>query len=237
VFDGELPDTAVLTTISQDSYESGMLAGKLLHWMAGSSRGPALDFLSVTVGRDDFHLRARRRGFEDYAADKPGVALQHLEIDGADVSPAVVEALAGSAAQSRRPAGIFVTNSAAHQVVEALPRGNRPAVVGYDLIPANVAALREGGIDVLFNQQPQQQGRRAVYALYRYLVLGEAPGPRERISIDLVVPETLDRSALHGAETDRATGKTPDKTSDNSPDNTPENTPNKPQDKRKESRS
>jgi LacI family transcriptional regulator len=114
-------------------------------------------------------------------------------------------------------------------------------VVGYDLIPANVAALREGGIDVLFNQQPQQQGRRAVYALYRYLVLGEAPGPRERISIDLVVPETLDRSALHGAETDRATGKTPDKTSDNtpdnSPDNTPENTPNKPQDKRKESRS
>ena len=209
VFDGELPDTSLLTTISQDSYESGVLAGKLLDWITWGrvaeqglvTGAPRIRFLSITLGRDDFHLRARRRGFEDYAGDKHEVDLRHVEIDGAEVAPALAEALPADGRNAPHATGIFVTNSAAHQVVEALSRrpsasfdrssSNRPAVVGYDLVPANTAALRDGYIDALFNQQPQQQGLRAVYALYRHVVLGEPVASYQRIPMDLVVRETV----------------------------------------------
>jgi LacI family transcriptional regulator len=79
-------------------------------------------------------------------------------------------------------------------------RGNHAAIVGYDLVPANVEALREGRIAFLLSQRPLEQGRVAVEKLFRTVVLGEAVCGDYAVPIDIVSPETIDshvRGSLH----------------------------------------
>ena len=195
VLDGEIPDATVLCSISQESFESGLLAAKMLHLLARAGR-----VASVTVGHDDYHLERRRAGFEAYfegLRERTGTAWD----DGSAIDVERIEAhderhlhdVVRRRGDSGEPplAGIFVTNSAAHAVVAALHPKNIPPLVGYDLIPENVAALRNGSLSFLINQQPGNQGYQAVYALYRHLVLGEAVEPQRRIPVDLVSRETL----------------------------------------------
>ncbi|MCG8479102.1 MAG: LacI family transcriptional regulator [Spirochaetales bacterium] len=195
VLDGEVPDGTVLCSISQESFESGLLAAKMLHLLSRGGR-----VASVTVGQDDYHLNRRRAGFEAYFAGCRG-ELGAPAHDGRAIDVERIEAyderhlheVVRRRGLSDEPPleGVFVTNSAAHAVVAALRATHVPPVVGYDLIPENIACLRNGELSFLINQQPGNQGYEAVYALYRHLVLKEAVEPQRRIPVDLVSRETL----------------------------------------------
>jgi LacI family transcriptional regulator len=74
-------------------------------------------------------------------------------------------------------------------------------VVGYDLIPENIARLRDGSLAFLINQQPENQGYQAVYAIYRHSVLSEQVENQIRIPVDLVTRETLQFHQLTPAST------------------------------------
>ena len=205
LIDGDLPDSGVLTTISQDSIESGLLAGKLLDLLCPEGRR----LLSVTVGVDDHHLQLRRKGFERYfaaiadAGRSPRSArpLEHLVIaDSRDwvrldtwfaVQGESGHAGAGAGRNSAIE-GVFVTNAAAHEVVARLPAALLPRIVGYDLIPENARALQEGKIDFIINQQPENQGYQALLAIHRARVLGEPVADVIRMPIDIVMRENLD---------------------------------------------
>ena len=183
VLDGELPETDVLCSVSQDSLESGLLAGKLLHLVAGGGR-----FATVVLGKDDYHLMRRRAGFEAYCAEKADIATERLEAD----SESELRAVLRDRVQAEPVIdGIFVANAGAHIVIGALEPRQRPPVVGYDLVPENVARLRDGSLAFVINQQPENQGYQAVYALHRHLVLHEPVEPQIRIPVDVVTRETL----------------------------------------------
>ena len=200
LIDGDLPDSGVLTTISQDSIESGLLAGKLLDLLCPEGRR----LLSVTVGVDDHHLQLRRKGFERYFAaiadaGRPQRPLEHLVIaDSRDWvrldSWFAVQGASGHAGAGRDRVieGVFVTNAAAHEVVARLPDELVPRIVGYDLIPENARALQEGKIDFIINQQPENQGYQALLAIHRARVLGEPVADVIRMPIDIVMRENLD---------------------------------------------
>jgi len=191
VLDGELPDVDLLCSISQESYESGLLAAKLLHLMAGSGR-----FASVVVGQDDYHLMRRRAGFEDYFCE--AATTERIEATSERRLREIVRDR-----MSRTPPldGLFVTNAAAHAVIESIGNALQdtaggspvsvPPIVGYDLLAENIACLRAGSLSFLINQQPENQGYQAVYALYRHAVLKERVEPQIRIPVDLVTRETL----------------------------------------------
>ncbi len=197
VLDGELPDVDLLCSISQESYESGLLAAKLLHFMAGPGR-----YASVVVGRDDYHLLRRRSGFEEYFDGS--VPMERIEAASErELREKIVDRF------RREPGidGIFVANAAAHTVIDALRDGasadgagqavtshgsaSRVSVVGYDLIPENIACLQDGSLAFVINQQPENQGYQAVYALYRHSILNERVENQIRIPVDLVTRETL----------------------------------------------
>lgn len=187
VLDGELPGVDLLCSISQESYESGLLAAKLLHLMAGPGR-----YVSVVVGREDYHLLRRRSGFEDFFHGS--VATERIE---ATSERELRERMVQRAGRLPEIDGIFVANAAAHTVIDALQSsaGHRSgagiSVVGYDLIPENIARLRDGTLTFVINQQPDNQGYQAVYALYRHSVLKERVEHQIRIPVDLVTRETL----------------------------------------------
>ncbi len=195
VLDGELPDGTVLCSISQESFESGLLAAKMLHLLARTGR-----VASVTVGQGDYHLNRRRAGFEAYFAgslEKTAVAgnerraIDVERIEAHDERHLYEVVRRRGAADAPPLAGIFVTNAAAHAVVAALRPMHIPPIVGYDLISENITCLRDGELSFLINQQPGNQGYQAVYALYRHAVLGETIEPQHRIPVDLVSQETL----------------------------------------------
>jgi LacI family transcriptional regulator len=207
VLDGELPDAEILCSIAQESRESGLLAAKLLELTAGPGR-----FLSVVVGSDDYHLLERRGGFEEFFAG--GAAPERLEVAS---NEELTRALAERLNRTPHIDGVFVTNAAAHMVIDALQTGmvvpggggtggtgstdsagssspdrmGVPPVIGFDLIPENVERLREGSLAFVINQQPERQGYEAVYALYRNTVLKESVESHIRIPVDLVTRETL----------------------------------------------
>ncbi len=183
VLDGELPGVQLLCSITQESYEGGLLAGKLLHLMAKTGR-----FASVVVGRDDYHLLRRRAGFEDYFEGEASIERIETESE-TQLRHAVAERLDHAPSID----GIFVTNAATHIVVDTIKSTGASVspIVGYDLLPENVSCLRDGSAAFLLNQQPENQGYQAVYALYRHVVLGERVEAQIRIPVDLVTRETL----------------------------------------------
>lgn len=208
LIDGDLPGTAPLTVIAQDSLESGVLAAKLLDLAA-----PRRRFLSITVGPDDHHLRVRRQGFVQYFAhrgNEPPERLDHHQI----LTESHWDELVHLFESSHPPEGIFITNAAAHQVVDHLPQGYHPRIAGYDLIPENIRCLQDGSIMAVVNQQPENQGYQALYAIHRQRILHEPPADRIRIPIDLIVRENLPfhwdarKDAPHGLRIADITEKT-----------------------------
>jgi LacI family transcriptional regulator len=185
VFDGEVPEAQVLSTINQDSLESGLLAGKLLHLL--EPHGP---YVSVTVGSADYHQQRRREGFIRYFSEQGNHTLLHIDVETKNVPTAIHNAIAEVRHGAR---AVFVTNAMAHLVARELnstPDRHVP-IVGYDLIPENEACLRTRQIDFVINQEPWRQGYSSVYTLYRHVVLKERVEPRIRMPIGVVMRENL----------------------------------------------
>jgi LacI family transcriptional regulator len=93
-------------------------------------------------------------------------------------------------------AGVFITNCMAHRVAEAAKRQKRKRpflLVGYDLIPKNRELLRNGGIDAIISQRPEEQGRQALLNLYRHIVLEQPVPQKVEIPLDVYIKENVPR--------------------------------------------
>lgn len=211
VFDGELPGAPVLTTVSQDSFESGLLAGKLLKLLA-----PAGPYLTVTIGAEDYHLRRRREGLVAFFERTEGGQVEHLSVDAPAENDDQSRCIGDALSERGKVGGVFVTNALAHHVARALNDGEEPRmehtpIIGYDLIRENRDCLQRGRIDFIIHQEPQRQGFSSLYTLYRRVVLGESVEPRIAMPIDIIMRENLgfypEAKPAATAENERAENK------------------------------
>lgn len=69
---------------------------------------------------------------------------------------------------------------------------NEIQLIGYDLIEENIRYLKEGVIDFLISQNPELQGYRGVYSLYRRVVLNEPTKKRITMQLNIVTKENVD---------------------------------------------
>ncbi|ADK82517.1 MULTISPECIES: LacI family DNA-binding transcriptional regulator [Sediminispirochaeta] len=190
LFDSNLPETTALAFIGQDSYCSGILAGKLMKLL---SPNPDTCVIIQSV-IPDVHITGRINGFlSQYADDeKPPLVIEE-HIEDRNVCTKFMDTLL-----SQRPEveGIFVTNASCHRVAEYLeqrfPQGSPIKVIGYDLIPPNKECLKRGYIDFIISQRPERQGFEAVYTLYRKLVLKREPSSRIVMPLDILTKENVD---------------------------------------------
>ncbi len=172
-FDALIPGFQPLCAIGQDGEKSGYLAGRIMSLLAPSARR----LLAINPHQGDAHLSARLRGFRAW----------QIEHGRVDVS-------VSESAEGLEPAawdGIFAANAALGGVIACLPPEGepRPAVIGYDLVPRNVEALRAGRIDCLISQKPEFQAREGIMLLYRSVVLGEPPAPRIEAPLEIFLKE------------------------------------------------
>ena len=92
-----------------------------------------------------------------------------------------------------RVGGIAVVISTGYMISNALNGSRRHLVIGaFDVTDGNARCVRDGSLDFLINQHPEQQGFNAVESLLHYLLYGipDKTLP-EQMPIDIVFQENL----------------------------------------------
>lgn len=189
-FDSDLPGTRAVCAIGQDSRQSGVLAGHLMRTLINGQGTVAV----VRVMPGDFHINERIFGFGEGINGSKNIEVKLYEVDshkGLREFRRVCRKLAG---ENRDLCGVFISNAWTHPVAKLthtlFPR-RRIAIVGYDLVRENDRLLQEGHIDFLISQRPAMQGYKGMYALYRYIVLGERVPRKIMVPLDILTRDNV----------------------------------------------
>ncbi len=191
--DSNLENENVLGYFGQDAISSGRLAASLMQY--GLGKGSAVVVLKLTKNKaTSFHLIKREKGFLDAIIKNNANQIKTIsfEIDLSnedELLKTMKEVLAGH----KNINGVFVTNSRVHKAASVLKELGRSdlLLIGYDLVQENIKYLRDGVIDFLICQKPEDQGYRSVIALFNY-ILSKRKIERVNYSpIDIIIKENL----------------------------------------------
>jgi LacI family transcriptional regulator len=184
--DSAFPEMEPVCTICQDPIRGGRLAGRLMHLFADEVRKPiaVLDIHSL-----DYHIIRRREGFLQYAGEQGFPVIVKEYSEETELSKEEINLFFNGHPSLT---GVFVTNCMSHRLAQTLKESGRKKdffIIGYDLIPANRDMLKEGLIDAIISQRPEEQGRQAVVNLYRHIVLEEKVEQKVEIPLDIYLKE------------------------------------------------
>jgi LacI family transcriptional regulator len=190
--DSTLPEAHPVSFVAQSSVDSGFLAAKLVDW--GVRPNSVLLLIHVAKELDNAnHLLLRERGFLNYfEGNKNNHRIIKIEVSGNREEEIAVH-LSKLGIEPCDVSAVFVTNSKVHlAAVFFKTLCVSPKIIGYDLIPQNIALLKEGKIDFLICQKPELQGSHAIHLLFDYLVKKEKISKENFTSIDLITKENID---------------------------------------------
>lgn len=185
----------VMSYIGQNSYQSGVLAGKLLSMvMKGSGRILLLNLDKETHNAK--HLMDKELGLRYFLAQKMPGSLSVLRQDIEDFdNPRRLEALLKALLQQYNDIkSVFITNSRAYKLIEAIQGFAEPHlfVLGFDLLPNNLNFLQMGKIDFLINQNASYQGYLAIKNLTDFFIFKKQLARVQHLPLDIVLAENVD---------------------------------------------
>lgn len=182
----------VLSYVGQDSYQSGVLAGKLLNIGYTSPQKTLVLHLGKET-KNAKHLIDKERGIKDYFArefdGEAPVIGAHFE--AFDDKKALKTFFLDLLSQNKDISGVFITNSRAYKLINALDGAlnNQLRMVGFDLLPENLAFLKQQKISFLINQNPAQQGFLGVTNIVNKLIYKKEVARIQHLPLDIVVTE------------------------------------------------
>ena len=185
-----------LSYVGQDSYQSGVLAGKLLNF--GLDSGDAAMVLNLgDEPANARHMVDKERGFRDFFNSK---SVKNINIIKGSFSnymhkPSLKKFLVNQFKKaSGSLKGIFVMNSRAFMVIDILEKEmlEDVKIVGFDLIEPNLKYLRSDRIHFLINQNPIRQGSLGFMNLVNYLLFKKEGGRDQYLPLDIVVTENVE---------------------------------------------
>ena len=196
LFNTHIPDYEPLAYIGQDSYQSGVLAAKLLHY--GHLGGSPSAFIIAHIDEDvsnSSHLIKKEQGFLDYFEPFPKPDFQMIHADLKNSSNEIIfsEQLDKLLNDHPQVSGIFVTTSRAYTVANYLQTKNirNIRLVGYDLLEKNLSYLNKGIIHFLINQNPRKQGYYGIHFLIDHLMFKKKINPIKYLPLDIITRENL----------------------------------------------
>ncbi len=192
--DAYIEHTQCLTYFGTHSYDSGYIAGRLLHEQIRLDEDIAI-FRFLRKGEVySTQVQIRERGFRDYLNQHAFTGTIYPVIIHAD-NPAenfqILNAFFGSHPQVE--AGI-IFNSKAHLLGQYFTNRRDKQhfrLIGYDVIEKNIRYLKSGQISHLIAQRPEVQGLNCIKALFHHLVLGEKPEAVNYMPLDILVKENI----------------------------------------------
>jgi LacI family transcriptional regulator len=195
LFNTQIAEFEPLSYIGQDSYQSGLLAGKLINY--GQSEKDKT-FIVAHIEEDihnSAHLLKKEQGFRDYFAQSENI-MGDYQIIRADLhtSESNLEKQIDQLFEKfPNIKGFFVTTSKAHVIAAYLQQRQLTQIrlVGYDLLKSNLHYLHKGYIDFLINQNPKGQGYHGILGLADYLVFKKQVSAIKYLPLDIVTKENV----------------------------------------------
>jgi LacI family transcriptional regulator len=187
-----------LCFVGQDNLRSGRVAGGLMSFLL--RRG---EKIACFRGSSQFlgHKERLDGFFERYfqTHDRKDLVGVIENFDSARLSERLTRDLLRQHPDLR---GIFVAGAGVEGVcrtVKAEGRAGKIRLVTYDLVQSG-RFCREGIVDFVIDQDPVQEGHRALTALHSFVVYGEELADRQLMGIDIRIRDTVDGE-------DRGSGK------------------------------
>ena len=174
--------------IGQDLYQSGKVAAGLVDKMVSHDSHIAIIHLNM-----EDHMQLKENGFRAYFDENKKCSrlleVQNFKTD--DIHQ--LEKNVTSFLDSHQKIGaIFITNSKAHIIVNALQHNNYDSiVVGYDLLDENIAYLNAGKIDFLIHQKPKRQAYLGVAYFAEFFLFGKKIPAQQLLPIDIITAENV----------------------------------------------
>lgn len=189
----DIPAQESLCYIGPELFKSGYLAASL----AGYYKGEIGKILVVNIVKEidnQHHVVRKEEGFRKYFKDH-NIKTQIVDanIHQTDFK-AVEKRLKEVFEQHPDITSVFVTNSRVFSVARFLEKSDmrRVLLIGYDYIEENIQFLRNGRINFLICQKPEEQGYRGVMALYHHLVLKIPIANIDYMPIDIITKENYE---------------------------------------------
>jgi len=193
LFNSNIEEANADSYIGQDAVQSGYLGARLLHY--GLSSPSDILIINLAARKDNYnHIIRRENGFRQYFEEHQGLGINLHSIDTNHSSD---EKLVGELDRSFKELnvkGIFVTNSRVYKVAEYLQSKGICGIhlIGYDLLPPNVSALKRNCIDFLINQRPEEQAYKGILTLFNLVVLKKQSPAFQYMPIDILSKENID---------------------------------------------
>lgn len=181
-----------LCYIGQDSYQSGVLAARLISF--GIPENGTILILNLTKGSTNAkHLQEKVAGFKTYFKNNKSIKILVEEFEDFSNKRKLKSYLNNIKKKHPNLSGIFFTNSRAYVAIDVLEEDflNKIKIVGFDLINQNIEHLQNNKINFIINQNPFQQGYLGIINLYRHLLLKESVEKTQHLSLDIVVKENI----------------------------------------------
>ena len=190
--DSEIKNAGHISYIGQDSYQSGILSGKLLDMIIPEGNILIIHFAKEMDNQN--HLVEREKGFYDWfnLHNKNNHQLFTIEVSDTDDDLWMKNMV--DEIKLKNIKGIFVTNSKvffAGRMIEKYGLTNLK-VIGHDLVVWNVEFLKKDIVQFLICQRPEEQGYNAINKLFRFIVEKESISDQNYTSIDIVTKENLE---------------------------------------------
>ncbi|MDQ4139576.1 MAG: substrate-binding domain-containing protein [Bacteroidota bacterium] len=194
LFNTQIQDCQPLSFVGQDSFQSGFLAAKMLHY----GLPDPCTILVAHINEDipnSAHLIKKEEGFREYFSKNKidsqyKIARQELSNPN---SALFAEQLGKLRQENPDLKGIYVTNSKAYEIAFYLEKHRLTHIklIGYDLLPKNIQYLEDGTINFIINQNPKGQGFWSIHQLSDYLVFKKDIIPIKYLPLDIITKENL----------------------------------------------
>ncbi|MCB0688619.1 MAG: LacI family DNA-binding transcriptional regulator [Saprospiraceae bacterium] len=195
IINTQVPKSKALCYIGQDSYQSGVIAARLLNF--GMKRKATVLLLNLDPGPANAqHLVDKERGFRSYFTTIEGKCINVISenFEHFNDRKALNQRFLEILEEHPDLTGVFVTNSRAYKLLDAVEQKyfENLVIVGFDLVSPNIHNLKSNKINFLINQNPSLQGYLGVINLVNHLILRQEVSPIQYLPLDIVVRENCD---------------------------------------------
>lgn len=190
--DSEIKNAGHLGYIGQNSYQSGLVSGKLLDLILPEGNVLIIHFAKEMDNQN--HLVQREKGFYDWYSKNKRDIHQLFTTEVPDTENEKWMEPVAEIIQKKNIKGVFVTNSKVFYVGRLIEKFGLYdlKVIGHDLLKENIEYLKKDIVHFLICQRPEEQGYNAINKLFRHVVQKRIIATENYTSIDIVTKENVD---------------------------------------------
>lgn len=190
--DSDIKNAGQLGFIGQNSFQSGLVSGKLLSIIVPEGNILVVHFAKEMDNQN--HLVQRKKGFYEWFSKSSKTLHQLFTIEVSDTSDENWMNDIADFIKKNKIKGIFVTNSKVYNIGRLVERQSLSGlkVIGHDLLKENVDYLKKEIVHFLICQQPEEQGYKAINKIFRSVVQKRTVTEIDYSSIDIITKENID---------------------------------------------